>query len=179
VIAVVAIGASFFVPEVRQFFHLEKRPQAAPAIETPSPITTTASQSAPAPKSPEPTKPGRSKPPKTQRTTQGNSNVAGSNISGDNNVTGNNNQVAPTANAPNGIAITGGTVTDPTVNNFGPPALQITWSVLDTQPQGKFSFAKAVTVKTNVYPPVHIAIFCAVDVDDVSPTGVSMGLTIT
>jgi hypothetical protein len=30
---------------------------------------------------------------------------------------------SPVANAPNGIAISGGTVTNPTVNNFGPPVL--------------------------------------------------------
>lgn len=57
----------------------------------------------------------------------GNSNVAGNNVSGDKNIIGNNNQ-DPTANAPNGIAIVGGTVTNPTVNNYNasPPPRRLT-----------------------------------------------------
>src|ERR1700687_2434547 len=43
---------------------------------------------------------------------------SGKESSGDKNVTGNNSQTGPTANAPNGIAIAGGTVVQPTVNNY-------------------------------------------------------------
>ena len=35
--------------------------------------------------------------------------------------------------APHGIAIGGGTVTNPTVNNFTPPAPRVFWSVVDTE----------------------------------------------
>jgi hypothetical protein len=56
---------------------------------------------------------------------KGNNNVAGNNVSGDKNVIGNNNQTGPTANAPNGIAIAGGTVTNPTVNNYSPASRRL------------------------------------------------------
>lgn len=68
------------------------------------------------------------KPKVSQRTTarvKGNGNVAGNNVSGDKNVIGNNNQTGPTANAPNGIAIAGGTVTNPTVNNYAPASRRL------------------------------------------------------
>jgi hypothetical protein len=85
--------------------------------------------------------------------------LGSNNISGDNNVTGNANQTGMTVIAPNGIVITRGTVTNPTVNNYGPPAVQLMWSVADAPteaPAGKF--AKVVIVKSNTsYSPIFIA----------------------
>jgi hypothetical protein len=119
----VVIGFSaFVVPEVRQFLHLEKRPEAraieAPSFSAPSKTTYTATT--------EP--PGRQpttseKIPVTQKArshTKGKDNITGSNASGDRNVVGDNHQTG-VAIAPNGIAISGGNVTNPTVNNFAPP----------------------------------------------------------
>ena len=185
--AIATIAAVLVVPEFRHFFHLDK-PQTAQA-ETESTPTQAATPSSP-PVQTEPSKPESSKPtskPKNKKPAQkttthviGDNNVAGNNVSGDKNVTGNSNQTAPTAIAPNGIAITGGTVTNPTVNNFGPPPLQLTWSVSDTPSQASgLRFAKAVTVNSSAYySPVYIAIFFDAEVDEVSPTGISMGVVI-
>jgi hypothetical protein len=122
--AIAALAAVLVVPEFRQFFHLDK-PQTAQAEAKPtqsvapktSPIQNTE------PSKPQPSKPdtAKRKVKPTQKTAThvtGNNSVAGHNISGDNNVTGNNNQAAPTVNASNGIGIIGGTVTNPTVNNY-------------------------------------------------------------
>jgi hypothetical protein len=173
-ITVTGIVLALFRPEVRVWLRLEKpKPAVLPSDQSLRPQTIPASPSAP----PEAKIEAKTQHAKTKVT--GDNNVTGNNVAGNGNAVGNNNQTGPTANAPNGIAITGGTVTNPTVNNFGPPSLQITWSVSDTPPQGNFSFAKAVTVKTNVYySPVYIAIFCDADVDDVILTRVSMGVTI-
>jgi len=165
------------------WLRLEKpKPAVLPSDQSLRPQTIPASPSAPSEATPSAERQTGTKPQTNQHAKSkvtGNSNVAGNNVAGNGNAVGNNNQTAPTANAPNGIAITGGTVTNPTVNNFGPPPLQITWSVSDTPPRGNFSFAKAVTVRTNVYySPVYLAIFCDADVDDVILTGVSMGVTI-
>jgi hypothetical protein len=127
VIVAVAIGASaFFIPEVRQFLHLEKSPETTHAAVSPTPtsatLQTTQPQSVEPPKQEQTTRPNK-KTPGSQKTTthvKGNSNVAGNNVTGDSNVTGNNNQTGATANAPNGIAISGGTVIQPTVNNYTP-----------------------------------------------------------
>jgi len=140
-IAVVAIVVSFFVPEVRQFLHLEKPAKAARTEVTPPATTTgTASQPIPStqnnePSKQEPPKPEQSKTKKAQGTTQktttkvkGNDNVAGNN-----NVTGNGNQAAPSAVAPNGIAITGGSVQNPTVNNFAPTPPHVTWKMTNNE----------------------------------------------
>jgi hypothetical protein len=57
----------------------------------------------------------------------GDNNVAGNNVRG-NGITGHDNYVtapAPIFVGPGSIGITGGTVTNPTVNNFGPPARRI------------------------------------------------------
>jgi hypothetical protein len=54
----------------------------------------------------------------TKTRVKGNSNVAGNDVSGNDNVVGSGNTTAPTASAPNGIAISGGNVTNPTVNNI-------------------------------------------------------------
>jgi hypothetical protein len=128
-IAVVAVVASFFIPEVRQFFHLEKPPQTAQAETRPTSLQTGTTTQAlltvqsPEPPKSEPSKPRKSRKPPQKITTHvtGNENVAGNNVSGDHILTGNNNETGPTAVAPNGIAIAGGTVIQPTVNNFGPP----------------------------------------------------------
>lgn len=123
VLVAVAIGVSaFFLPEGRRFLHLDKPPGAQAAASLPVDATpqTTQMQTAEQPKQEQQT-PLSKKVPGTQKTktrVKGNHNVAGNNISGDSNVTGNGNQTGPTAIAPNGIAITGGTVTNPTVNNF-------------------------------------------------------------
>lgn len=58
---------------------------------------------------------------RTKTHINGDKNVGGNNVTGNSNVTGNGNTTGPTASAPNGIAITGGNVTNPTVNNFAPP----------------------------------------------------------
>ncbi len=170
--------------EVRHILHLEKPPQTAQAETKPTSVKTdTTTQSTLTVQSPEPTRPEPSKPKKTQRATpkttmrvKGNDDVAGNNIPGDNNVTGNNNQTGPTANAPNGIAIAGGTVNNPTVNNYGPPAVQLTWSASDAPaeaPTGQF--AKAVIVKSNTsYSPVSIAIFSDTDIENLHPVGIAM-----
>jgi len=119
VIAVIIGVSAYFVPEVRRFLHLDK--------STPTAQATTPSSGTPQTNSPiqnsEPPIQQTPKPKVSQRTTarvKGNGNVAGNNVSGDKNVIGNNNQTGPTANAPNGIAITGGTVNNPTVNNYTP-----------------------------------------------------------
>src|ERR1700722_20751335 len=111
--------SAFFIPEVRYFLHLEKRPEAThtavsspPAAppQTPPPQTLTTDQ----PKLGS----GRRflKIPASEKTVtrvKGNDNVAGNNVGGSNNVVGNGNQTAPTAVAPSGIAISGGVVRNP------------------------------------------------------------------
>jgi cytoskeletal protein RodZ len=132
--AVAAVAAWLVVPEFRLFFHLD-RPQTTQAETKPtqSVVPPTPVQAEPA--KPEPSKPETSKPKKarpSQKTTahvSGNDNVAGNNVAGDHNVTGNNNRTEPIAIAPNGIAIAGGTVTNPTVNNYAPTPPHVTWKM--------------------------------------------------
>jgi hypothetical protein len=126
--AVAAIAAVLVVPEFRQFFHLDHSQTAQAEAKPPQSVAPSTSPV----QNTEPSKPNTSNPKKTKKPTQkttthvtGNDNVAGNNTSGDNNVTGNNNQTGATANAPNGIAITGGTVNNPTVNNFTPPSRRL------------------------------------------------------
>jgi hypothetical protein len=121
-------------PDVRKFLHLSKDD---------APPTATVSQSNQATET-------------THGITAGNSVGAGNatgTITGNSNVIGNNNTVnvlppkkklqpvkksevqspqapAPQVSAPNGIAIGGGTVTNPTVNNFGPPLPGVAWEPL-------------------------------------------------
>lgn len=125
VFVAVAIGMSaFFIPEVRYFLHLEKRPEAthtavsSPPSATPQ-TTPTQTLTTDQPKLGS----GRRflKIPASEKTVtrvKGNDNVAGNNVGGSNNVVGNGNQTAPTAVAPSGIAISGGIVSNPTVNNI-------------------------------------------------------------
>jgi hypothetical protein len=117
--AVAAVAAVLVVPEFRSFFHLDKSQTAQAETKPTQSVTapTPAVQAEPA--KPEPSKPEKTRP--SQKTTtrvSGSDNVAGNNVSGDHNVTGNNNQAGSTASAPNGIAITGGNVSNPTVNNI-------------------------------------------------------------
>src|SRR4029077_2688063 len=70
------------------------------------------------------TGPAKKKPVKTK----GNGNTSGNDVRGNSNTVGNSNVVgingqvnqAPVNIGPGSIGITGGTVTNPTVNNFGP-----------------------------------------------------------
>jgi hypothetical protein len=65
---------------------------------------------------------------KSKHHAHGDNNVAGNSVTGNGNVIGHDNQVnnpAPVFVGPGSIGITGGTVTNPTVNNFGPPARRI------------------------------------------------------
>lgn len=127
VLVAVAIGMSaFFVPEVRYFLRLEKRPEAthtsvlSPPSATPQTTPTqTQTQTTDQPKQ-EPTTRPKKVPASQKKVTRvkGNNNVAGNNVAGNNNVVGTGNQTAPTAVAPNGIAISGGNVSNPTVNNI-------------------------------------------------------------
>jgi hypothetical protein len=119
---VAAVAAVFAVPEFRRLFHLDA-PQPTNLETKPThdvtqspPRTQTESLKPAEPLTPQNPQPSQ----KTVTRVKGNGNVAGNNVAGNNNVVGNNNQMAPTANAPNGIAISGGTVIQPTVNNFTP-----------------------------------------------------------
>lgn len=80
--------------------------------------------------------------------------------------------------APNGIAISGGNVQNPTVNNFGPPPVEMRWSVRDVVPPladgsetptpSQFKFEKEVTVMVSApYSPVSIGIVCDSHLEDV------------
>lgn len=75
-----------------------------------------------------------------------------------------------TANAPNGIAITGGTVTNPTVNNYGPPPVEIRFdehSIQSTDPE--FEYEAEVTVSASAsYTPVSLDFICDSEIKKVS-----------
>lgn len=74
---------------------------------------------------------------------KGNGNTAGNNVAGSGNVVGNNNQVtkpAPVIVEPGSIGITGGTVTNPTVNNFGTSE----WHLSDSQKTALGVFADSL-----------------------------------
>jgi hypothetical protein len=136
VIAVLTFAASFLIPEVRQFFHLEKPPEPAKVETQSKPVEfsqtpESASSQPPSPSKPSTQKqstPGKKPAQTSTHAVKGNSNVTGNNVSGDHNITGNDNQAA-TVIAPNGIGVTGGTVTNPTVNNYinsAPPPRRLT-----------------------------------------------------
>jgi hypothetical protein len=149
---VAAVAAVFVVPEFRRFFHLgEPEPTSVETRPTQgvmqSPISTQVESSNPAepptPKNPNPSQ-------KTETHVKGNDNVAGNNVAGNNNVVGNKNQTGPTANAPNGIAISGGTVIQPTVNNFSPLNRRLS----DSQ---KTTLKSCLAAKTGTYTVSAIA----------------------
>lgn len=78
-----------------------------------------------------------------------------------------------TLNAPNGIAIGGGTVNNPTVNNYGPPPLKLTWQSQTEDPSQfsfKAKFVQLLTIKSNVmWTPVSLAIICDGEILRVMP----------
>lgn len=83
------------------------------------------------------------------------------------------NQPSPAtqaANAPNGIAITGGTVTNPTVNNYGPPPVEVRFnarSIQSTDPL--FEYETEVTVSASAsYTPVSLAFICDSEIKNVT-----------
>lgn len=130
-----------FVPEVRVWLHLEKPVSAPPAVTTSEPTIPVVLPSQPATKAtPTPT------PNVYQRSAtkvKGHNNVAGNNVVGSENVVGNNNQVtspAPVIVGPGSIGITGGTVTNPTVNNFG----STEWHLNDSQKAALGVFADSL-----------------------------------
>jgi len=67
-------------------------------------------------------------------------------------------------NAPNGIGIAGGQVTNPTVNNYGAPPMEIKFSAESvTSTKSEFPYETKVTISTSVgYTPVSLAILCDV-----------------
>jgi hypothetical protein len=165
--------SSFFIPEVRVWLHLEKPVASPPAVSK-------SGQASPAIQSSQPTvEPKPTPTPRVVRHSEvhvkGSGNVAGNSIAGNGNIVGNNNQVtapAPAAVAPNGIAIAGGTVTNPTVNNFGPPPLKLTWSVVPGEATAKFPYRQNVTVKTNVdFHPVSVAVICDGEINQIQAYG--------
>ena len=104
---IVAMGAWLF-PDVRYRLQLQRRPVEVSTSSAPqSPVSALA---------PNP-KPSSSQ--HSNNKVQGSSNVTGNSTKGKANVTGNGNQTGPVAIAPNGIAVAGGSVTNPTVNNYG------------------------------------------------------------
>jgi hypothetical protein len=115
IVAVCGIALTFFVPEVRIFLGLEKRPVPKP-VQKPDEA-----------KLSETVKPQPESPKVEQRTktnVKGNKNVAGNNVKGDKNVIGNQNHVqgdTTVTHAPGGIVNNGGTITSPVVNNYASP----------------------------------------------------------
>jgi hypothetical protein len=165
-IAVMIVGAvlGWLTPEGRRWLGIDKpKPAVAPSVQNPQPQTLS------------PVSPATSSETKTQ---QGKPTAAKSATKGGAANKASQPKPITQINAPQGIAIGGhATVNNPTVNNFGPPAVQLTWSVSDTQPNENFTFAKAVTVKSNTYySPVYIAVFCDAEVEQVLPLGVYIGL---
>lgn len=84
-------------------------------------------------------------------------------------------------NAPNGFAISGGTVIQPQVNNYGPPPLQVTLSKLEvagiTDPATK-TYHYAATIYTNRdWAPVSFRLACDGNVTDVQPSGMTNEIT--
>ena len=150
-------------------------------LEKPTPMVPP--RSAPVATTPQIPSPENSEAPKkaltsqrTKVTVKGDRNTAGNNVAGNRNIVGNDNQTGAIANAPNGIAITGGSVTNPTVNNFGPSPLQLVWSVGEMPENRPNIFEKTVTIKSNTYySPVNIVILCDSEIENASPFGVSIG----
>ncbi len=125
VVAVIGLLLALLLPEVRQWMHLEKKPTIADAAIIPTPAIPENPKSA----STTVVSPSVKAKQRVQATIHhGRNNVDGNNVTGNGNVTGHDNQVnnaAPIIVGPGSIGITGGTVTNPTVNNFGSPARRI------------------------------------------------------
>jgi hypothetical protein len=77
--------------------------------------------------------------------------------------------------APQGIAIGGdASVTNPTVNNFGPPPLEMKWSAKSvnrpqlTEDKKSFKYQQQVTVTVNQrYTPVSVGVLCSADIGEI------------
>jgi len=107
-LTVIALLAGILFPELRVWVHLEKPPAPAPAtIPTPQLSSPSVSSLPPIPESKPVQKPGKHPSAKPKVATPA---------------------PAIQAIAPNGIAIAGGTVTNPTVNNYEPPQRALTTS---------------------------------------------------
>lgn len=87
---------------------------------------------------------------------------------------------APTVNyAPQGFAVSGGTLIQPTINNFGPPPLQVSVDVTEGQPGYGYAYAKSITLHSNgSYSPVSLGVFCDADIDSIVPMGVILSLVV-
>jgi hypothetical protein len=122
-VGIVAVVIALLIPEVRVWLRLQKPvapPSAVSTSKPPHPLVIPSTQ--PTAEPPPPPKVNQH----SKSNVKGYSNVVGNNVTGSGNVTGNNNQItvpAPVIVEPGSIGITGGTVTNPTVNNFGPPPL--------------------------------------------------------
>ncbi len=123
ILAAIAIVVAIATPEIRRKIGLEK---AAPSTST----KPNAEEAIPATNSAEPMTQQSNKSATEKEPGPGNQRVprpvrAQGNVSGKENSRG-----AIVNNAPGGIAISGGTVTNPTVNNYGPPPAIIRWSTV-------------------------------------------------
>jgi hypothetical protein len=125
IVAIISLPLALLLPEVRQWVHLEKKTAIGDAAIIPTPTI---------PENPKPTSTTVVNPPvKTKQRLKtinhhGDNNVPGNIVTGNGNVTGHDNQVnspAPIFVGPGSIGITGGIVSNPTVNNFGPLARRI------------------------------------------------------
>jgi hypothetical protein len=114
IIAVLAVIGSFFVPEVRRALGLEKPGPVVPASQTPRPSEHPTTEPEPPPTVPSKTTS------ETHRPKRGTAIGNGAKADGTSVAIG-EHAGSSTVSAPNGIAITGGNVTNPTVNNFGTP----------------------------------------------------------
>ena len=77
-----------------------------------------------------------------------------------------------TISAPQGIAIGGNAqVSSPTVNNYGPPPLEIRWTDRSVTPdRSGFAYEKEVLVSVNTgYTPVSLAVLCDSEISEIMP----------
>ncbi len=153
IVAAVAIIAAFVIPEGRRLVGLDNSVLQTAQTESRSQSEQLAADVAPKNHLPQPTTPKKPVRKATGRLKE-NSKVADNAVAGNNNVVGNGNQTGPTAIAPNGIAITGGNVSNPTVNNYGTPSLP-TPTVKICVSQSKQSpdsvlFETKITLRTDV-----------------------------
>jgi hypothetical protein len=184
-LALVAWVSSFFIPEVRVWLHREKPLSPPPAVVTTELANTVVpSKQLAAESTPTPT-------PKVNQQAKvhvkGNGNVAGNNVAGSANVVGNNNNVtAPVIVAPGGIGITGGTVTNPTVNNFGPPPRSpsvIHVCISDPQPvetpTGEIRQVYTLTTDSEITGPTYVFEFSGPIIKQTSASSPDMAMNIS
>jgi hypothetical protein len=74
------------------------------------------------------------------------------------------------SNAPNGMIINGGNVTNPTVNNYGPLPVQITFNAHGVpSTDAQFQYEAEVTISVSAsYTPVSLAFVCDSKVEKIS-----------